>query len=256
MQRTQRLEEARVLLADLASSPVLSRRNDAQTFAELGQMLASVDLFDAAIKMIDRAAAGRSSSALEDEVSRIQMNRALATKYQTFNSGHFEIHYPDDVSPLFATQIGNVLESELKRLQKWVPTPSFRTTVVNVVWWRDFRSTLTGSDFILGLYQGKITVPLAGIPDFYPPIVAILSHELLHAMLAQATNDSAQRRMARKVRLFMTVSGRGEPRTLSGRGAYVNKREARDVPEPQPRRNQGAPPAREDRGRGGALAGS
>jgi len=62
---------------------------------------------------------------------------------------------------------------------------------VNVVWWRDFRSTLTGSDFILGLYQGKITVPLAGVPDFYPPIVAILTHELLHAMLAQATNDSA-----------------------------------------------------------------
>jgi tetratricopeptide (TPR) repeat protein len=191
LQRTQRLDEARVLLADLASSPVLARRNDPQTFAELGQMLASVDLFDAAIKMIDRAAAGRSSAALEDEVSRIQMNRALATKYQTVNSGHFEIHYPEDVSALFATQIGNVLESELKRLQKWVPTPNFRTTVVNVVWWRDFRSTLTGSDFILGLYQGKITVPLAGIPDFYPPIVAILTHELLHAMLAQATNDSA-----------------------------------------------------------------
>jgi hypothetical protein len=119
------------------------------------------------------------------------MNRALATRYQSINSGHFEIHYPDDVSQAFAVRIGNVLESELKRLQKWVPVPNFRTTVVNVVWWRDFRSTLTGSDFILGLYQGKITVPLAGVPDFYPPVVAILTHELLHAMLAQTTNESA-----------------------------------------------------------------
>jgi hypothetical protein len=191
LQRTQRLDEARLLLTDLANSPVLARRNDPQTFTELGEMLASVDLFDAAIKSIDRAAAVKTMPGLEEEVSRIQMNRRLATKYQTYNSGHFEIHYPEDVSPLFATQIGNVLEAELKRLQKWVPTPNFRTTVVNVVWWQDFRSTLTGSDFILGLYQGKITVPLAGIPDFYPPIVAILTHELLHAMLAQATNDSA-----------------------------------------------------------------
>jgi tetratricopeptide (TPR) repeat protein len=191
LQRTQRLDDARVLLTDLARSPVLIRRNDPQTFVELGEMLASADLFDAAIKVLDRAAAARSSASVEERVSKIQMNRQLATKYQTYNSGHFEIHYPDDVSPAFATQIGNVLESELKRLQKWVAVPNFRTTVVNVVWWRDFRSTLTGSDFILGLYQGKITVPLAGIPDFYPPIVAILTHELMHAMLAQATNDAA-----------------------------------------------------------------
>ncbi len=191
LQRAQRMDEAKVLLADLARSPVLVRRNDPQAFMELGEMLASVDMFDVAIKMFDRAAAAHQSPIIDDQVSKIQMNRMLATKYQTYNSGHFEIHYPEDVSPAFATQIGAVMESELKRLQKWVPTPSFRTTVVNVVWWRDFRTNLTGSDFILGLYQGKITVPLAGIPDFYPPIVAILTHELLHAMLAQATNDSA-----------------------------------------------------------------
>jgi tetratricopeptide (TPR) repeat protein len=191
LQRAQRMDEAKALLSDLARSPVLARRNDPQTFTELGEMLASVDLFDAAIKMLDRAAAARQSAMLEDQVSRIQMNRALATRYQTYNSGHFEIHYPADISEAFAAQIGNVMEAELKRLQKWVPVPAFRTTVVNVVWWRDFRSTLTGSDFILGLYQGKITVPLAGVPDFYPPVVAILTHELLHAMLAQATNDAA-----------------------------------------------------------------
>src|SRR5262249_22585834 len=157
----QRLDEAKAFLSDLARSPVLARRNDPQAFTELGEMLASVDLFDAAIKMLDRAAAARQSQMLEDQVARIQMNRALATRYQTYNSGHFEIDSPADVSAACAAQIGKVMEAELRRLQKWVPVPGFRTTVVNVVWWRDFRSTLTGSDFILGLYQGKITVPLA-----------------------------------------------------------------------------------------------
>ena len=36
----------------------------------------------------------------------------------------------------------------------------------------------------------KITVPLAGI-DFVPQAVALMSHELCHAMIAQATNDQA-----------------------------------------------------------------
>ena len=191
LQRTQRVVEAKALLAELARSPVLQRRNDPQTYMELGAMLASLDLFDAAIKVMDRAAAARSSATIDDEVAKIQMNRQLATKYQTFNSGHFIIHYPDDVAPASALTLGKVLESELKRLQKWVPTPNFRPVVVNVVWWRDFRSTYTGSDFILGFYEGKITVPLAGVPDFYPEIVAILTHELCHAMIAQATGDSA-----------------------------------------------------------------
>ncbi|MEO8034973.1 MAG: hypothetical protein ABI837_11130, partial [Acidobacteriota bacterium] len=76
-------------------------------------------------------------------------------------------------------------------LQKTVPTPAFHRVVVDVLWWQDFRSTFTGSDFILGFYQGKITVPLAGAPSWAPPIVAIITHELTHAMIAQATNDQA-----------------------------------------------------------------
>ncbi len=34
-------------------------------------------------------------------------------------------------------------------------------------------------------------MPLAGISDFVPEAVAILTHELTHAMLAQATNEQA-----------------------------------------------------------------
>src|SRR5262249_56743519 len=56
-----------------------------------------------------------------------------------------------------------------------------------------------------------------------------------------------------KGRLFMTVSRRGEPRTLSGRGSYVNTRTPFVVPEPQLRRNQGLAPAHQDGGHSGAF---
>src|SRR3982750_3503625 len=79
------------------------------------------------------------------------------------------------------------------------------------------------------------------VPAWPPPVL-------------QATKDMAQTSAkACKPRLFMTLSTRGEPRTLGGRGAYVNNREPFGVPEPSPERDQGAPPTRQDGSGGGPL---
>ncbi len=193
LQRVQRVLEAKQLLTAVASGRAVQRRRDAHALAELGDMLASLDLYDEAIRMLDKAQSIKQNDRVEETAAQIQMNKRLATKYSIYNSGNFEVHYPDDVSAVSAKLIGDILESEFKRLQVWVPTTSFKPVVVNIVWWHDFRSVLTGNEFTLGMYQGKITVPLAGIPIYPPEIVAILTHELCHAMLAQATNDQAPR---------------------------------------------------------------
>ncbi len=191
LERMQRAPEAKALLISLAAGHVLQRRRDARSLEQLGEMLASYDLFDAAVKMLDRAEAIRQNDRIERTVAQINMNKRLATKYTTMESEHFQVHYPEDVNLGSAKLIDQILEDELKRMQAWIPTPQFKPVVVNVVWWQDFRSTITGNDFIIGLYQGKITVPLAGMPYYPPEIVGILTHELCHAMLAQATNDQA-----------------------------------------------------------------
>jgi hypothetical protein len=121
-------------------------------------MFASDDAFDLAIAMYDRAQAIRPSPLNDERVRQIQMNKRLATKYSTVRSDHFEVHYPEDVHVVTAKQIDDILEAELRRIQKWVPVAHFERVVVNVVWWDEFRSTYTGSDFILGFYNGKITV--------------------------------------------------------------------------------------------------
>jgi hypothetical protein len=191
LQRMQRHDEARLLLEDLAASPVVRRKNEPETMIELAEMLASIDQYEPAIKLLDRAASVRQSSWIDDRVLQLQMNRRLATKYATLPTTHFEIHYPDDVSAASVKDFGAILEAEFARVQKSVPVPQFRSVVVDLLWWRDFRSTYTGNDFILGFYQGKITVPLAGVPAWVPQIVNILTHEMTHAMIAQATNDQA-----------------------------------------------------------------
>ncbi len=193
LQRLDRSEEAKRVLTQMAASRVLQRKRDANAFAQLAELFAAHDLFDAAVRMYDRAQAIRPNPFVDDRVRQIQMNKRLATRYSTVQTAHFSIHYPEDVTQLRANQLGEVLERELTRLQKWIPVPGFKPVVVNVVWWQDFRATYTGSDFILGFYNGKITVPFAGVDAGHPQVTAILGHELAHAMIAQATSDHAPR---------------------------------------------------------------
>lgn len=191
LQHMKRTPEARQLLTQLAGSRVLHRRRDASELTELAELLAGHDLFDAAVKMYDRSLGIRPNPAADDRVRQIQMNKRLATKYSTHKTPHFEIHFPDDVSESAAARLGEVLETEFRRLQSWIPSLDMPVVVVNVVWWQDFRSTYTGNDFILGFYNGKITIPFAGVGKFVPELVAILAHELAHAMIAHATGDQA-----------------------------------------------------------------
>jgi hypothetical protein len=191
LHRSGRAYEGQRLITELAASRVLQRRRDADSLQRLAEMFASDDAFDLAIAMYDRAQAIHSSPFNDERVRQIQMNKRLATKYSTVQSEHFEVHYPEDVHVVTAKQIDDILEAELKRLQKYVAVPKFQRVVVNVVWWDDFRSTYTGSDFILGFYNGKITIPLAGAYRFVPPVVSLMTHELCHAMISQATNDQA-----------------------------------------------------------------
>lgn len=188
-----RTEDAKRLLIDLAASPVLDRKRDARALLQLGNMLASYDMFKVASKMFERAIAVAPGEYADIRLAQVAMDERLATEYTTHRSTHFEIHYPPDLGPASAVSIAEVLEGELKRLQRWVPVREFKPVVVNIVWWREFKSTYTHSDNILGFYNGKITLPLAGIYEPDPMIVALITHELCHAMIAQATSDQAPR---------------------------------------------------------------
>jgi tetratricopeptide (TPR) repeat protein len=193
LQRMHRSADAKQLLINVAASRVLQRKKDAAALTELAELFAAHDLYDAAVRMYDRSQSIRANAFIDERVRQIQMNKRLATSYYTTKTPHFEIHFPAEVSAASAAELANVLELELKRLQEWIPTPDFQPVVVNVVWWDEFKQTYTNSDMILGFYNGKITVPFAGVSELIPPVVAILAHELSHAMIAQATNDQAPR---------------------------------------------------------------
>ncbi len=191
LEHSDRTLDAIHMLQALAASKVLQRHNDAQAVMELGESLAALDEYDIAIKLLDKAQSMHSSTIVDDRVRQIQMNKRLATAYSTVTTQHFQLRVPEEINGPMAESLGKILENELARLQSWIAVPEFKQTVVNIVWWQDFRDIYTGSDFIVGFYNGKITLPFAGVESFEPEVVAILSHELSHAMIAQKTKDQA-----------------------------------------------------------------
>jgi hypothetical protein len=190
LKRTGRINEAKEVIVRLARNRALLRRGSVYELIALAEMLASVQLFEPAIRMLDLAAQERELPQIDDRARNFSMRERLAKSYLTSHSQHFEIRYPPDVEGSVAGRLAEILEAERERISKLIPARSAERVIVNVVWWDEFRSTLTLNDHVIGFYDGEITVPVAGA-YFIPPVVALLSHELAHAMIAQATADQA-----------------------------------------------------------------
>jgi tetratricopeptide (TPR) repeat protein len=192
MKRTGRDAEARALLESMAARPSTLKRLTAEQLLEAGEMLASVDAYALAIKLMDRAGRLRDLPHLDDRVRQLSLNERIET-FSSITTPHFVIRYSAEMPAVNAKIVGDIAEAEFQRLQKWIPIRDFRPVAISIVTWETFRGTYTGTDEILGFYDGKITIPFAHVDIFPPEIVAILSHELAHAMIAQRTNDQAPR---------------------------------------------------------------
>ncbi|MHB0968699.1 MAG: hypothetical protein ACYC7A_10085 [Thermoanaerobaculia bacterium] len=191
LRRLRRDVEARTLLTALADGPVVKRRSDPQTLVTLAEMVAALDQFDAAIKLYERADKGASLDYVDDRIRQISTQKRLHARYNTHSTDHFDIRFPEETVPWRAEKVGIILEAELKRLEKWIPIRDFRKTEVQLLPWQEFQSTFAMTENMSGLYDGRIRVPLADIPYLPAEAVAILTHELAHAMIAQATDDRA-----------------------------------------------------------------
>ncbi|HXH40142.1 MAG TPA: hypothetical protein VNN08_16050 [Thermoanaerobaculia bacterium] len=192
LRRLAREQEAKQVVVDLATSQVVARRNNAATYEEIGEALSSYDEFDSAIGMFSKAKALQAGDQFDTmRIEQVAMNRALAKRYSVYESPHFHVRYPGGSIVGNAVAISKVLEAELTRLQRWVPVENFKPVVVNIVPWNEFRTIYAQGGDILGFYDRAITVPLAEINRLEPEITAIVTHELCHALIAQATHDQA-----------------------------------------------------------------
>jgi hypothetical protein len=147
---------------------------------------------------------------IDARMQQLALRRAFASKAHSIATKHFEIRHDPSINPAIASRIGDLLEAELARVQRKLPPFEPQRVTVNVLRWDEFRNDITRSDHVFGLYDGEILFPFAAIEQFKPEVVAIITHELTHALLAQVTRDRAPRWFQEGVATRMELLGRQE----------------------------------------------
>ncbi|HEX6640188.1 MAG TPA: hypothetical protein VF215_03705, partial [Thermoanaerobaculia bacterium] len=196
--RADRTADARALAEGAAVQELIDRASYPGTLLAIGDAIASSDhqSWDTTEHLYRAVTADEQKDVVAARLRQLQLRRALATNGITIATPHFDIRHDPTMNPAIASRIGDLLEAERTRVLQRLPAAQRdnpRRVTVNVFYWDDFRGSITGTDHILGLYDGEILFPFGVVNQFKPEIVAIITHELTHAIVAQATGDNAPR---------------------------------------------------------------
>ena len=191
--RTDRTAELRPLIRDVLLNPSFRRKKDPGSMRLVAELLAAADDYDPAIALLSRVRDQMELPGVEQRIRQLEIEKTLSESYLVLNTEHFDVLHPADTDRASVERFGKILESEYARLRPaWFPGLNIRRVKVNLLWWDEFR-TYSGSDYIAGLFTNEMFLPLAGLDEFTPRAVSIVTHELVHAMLAEATRNLAPR---------------------------------------------------------------
>jgi hypothetical protein len=191
--RTDRSDEARALAEGDAVRSLAATSTYPDTLLSLADAMAGIGSLDTATRLYGAVKSKEHATLVQVRLRQLELRRALVQTGQIVATDHFDIRHPSTMNPAIAMRIGDLLEAELARLRPRLPQAALRRIIVNVLTWDDFRGGFTGSDHILGLYDGEILFPFAVVNQFKPEVVRVITHELVHALVAQATSDNAPR---------------------------------------------------------------
>lgn len=191
--RLGRDADARALAGGESVRQLTAARSHPGTLISIADALTGVGALDVAERLYDAATSPEHAPLVAARKKQIELRRALIAGGKSISTEHFDIRHDASMNPAIASRIGDLLEAELARLRSKLPPVDLRRVTVNVLSWEDFRGGFTGSDHILGLYDGEILFPFAVVNQFKPEVVAIITHELTHALVAQASGDNAPR---------------------------------------------------------------
>ncbi|HEV8630027.1 MAG TPA: hypothetical protein VGV61_06890, partial [Thermoanaerobaculia bacterium] len=198
------------LLVRLAQDDKLHGRRDTGTLYQLADALRREQRYELAVKVLHRAnqISGLSAGAARER--QVRMEQRLAEAHQQLATRYFHIRFPKVTGAQYAQQLAVVLEEERQRLARWIPLRDPKPIEVDLYPVEEFLSSYSQEMPVVGIFDGRVRVPFADLRSLHPQLVAILSHELAHALITQATGDHApkwvQEGLAQHVEMVQQVA--------------------------------------------------
>ena len=179
------------LMATLIKDIVERDRYDPGTLITLSNVLAtSHDRHDIAIKLLRKANHQFGEPIADSRIQQLKLEARLREKFEVHESEHFKVLYPPGRSRL-VERMAQVLEAEFQRLGQFIPVELDKRIEVHIMAFDEFSDLYGGRVEVMGIYDGRIRVPLADSWEFHPFLVSLLTHELAHAMIAELTGNQA-----------------------------------------------------------------
>ena len=169
------------------------RRNpDPQIYLTIGELYAARNRLPQAVIAWDyyRRLGGAGATALTRlEQTRRELSVTLGQRL--LQSDHFALYTDAAISSEEAGRAEAYLEQEYRRQSPFFATELPGPQVVILYGGRAFFSLVSVPDWVSGVFDGKIRVSLDPDRGLTPQLQNVLSHELAHALIRQASNDRA-----------------------------------------------------------------
>lgn len=189
---SDRQDEARQLLLRLYQRGTEEGLRDPGLLLDMAEAFREEGRYDVALKLLARANSVLPLDSLRQRIGQVQMESDLAEQAARYESDHFTIVFPEFTGRRYAVELATVLEAERTRLARWIPPARGADRVeVNLFPVESFLLNWGGDLGVVGLFDGAMKVPFADLRSLHPSLVAILSHELAHALIHQRTDGRA-----------------------------------------------------------------
>lgn len=168
----------------LTQSWLVATPNDSSLLTLRGELLYRDNRLGAALADFEAAAAARpNESVLQQRIDRIRRDLQVEASNTRKESQHFVLSFDGDRDETLGRAVTDELENAWRDLTREIDAWPGNPIPVVLSTRDEFASTTQSGPEVLGLFDGKIRLPLGGLTRVTPPVVKVLRHELTHALL-------------------------------------------------------------------------
>jgi tetratricopeptide (TPR) repeat protein len=130
---------------------------------------------------------------LREKILKAERDQHASRGYDFSTTPHFNVRYDGEIDVDLASAVMDYLEEQYWRLSDtFAHSPSQPITVM-LYPSRQFRQVTQSPEWVGGVYDGKIRVPLGGLNRLDPAAEGVLVHELTHAVVHSKTRGNCPR---------------------------------------------------------------
>jgi tetratricopeptide (TPR) repeat protein len=157
------------------------------------------DLYDRQERVPDALAAWRAAfdrrpnDRLRQKILRAERELHAGRDYDLATTAHFNLRYDGTIGDGLAQEVIDHLEQSHARVTELFRHVPRQPVTVLLYPDQEFRAATQAAEWVGGLYDGKIRLPLGGLRRLDPLARAVLDHELAHAVVHAKTRGNCPR---------------------------------------------------------------